>query len=105
MPTETTLPDAVPAAAAPPAPDIRIVVLPRGWVVVGHYRDEPDGRASLSLAAVVRRWGTDRGLGEIAALGPRKATVLDRCPLLTIERAAIVLTMRCDPAAWQGALA
>ena len=57
--------------------DIRILVLHRGWVVVGYY-SATDSEVTLRQAAVVRRWGTTKGLGEIAAGGPTAATILGR---------------------------
>jgi hypothetical protein len=43
--------------------DIRIVVLPRGWVVVGDYA-EAAGKVTLTRSMVIRRWGTTDGLGQ-----------------------------------------
>ena len=54
----------------------KIVVLQRGWVVVGKY--SKDGEYGvLENAAVIRRWGTSKGLPEIVD-GPLKDTVLDK---------------------------
>ena len=62
----------------PVAGDVRIVILQRGWVMVG--RLERDGsRCILHNASVVRVWGTTKGLPEIANDGPTAKTVLDSC--------------------------
>lgn len=58
--------------------DLRIVVLQRGWVMVGRLERDGD-ECILHDAAVIRRWGTTRGLGEIAADGPTDSTQLDPC--------------------------
>ena len=47
---------------------VRIIVLQRGWVAVGRFYQ--DGSACrLECAQIIRRWGTTRGLGELAAQG------------------------------------
>ena len=57
----------------------KIVILHRGWVVVGDVSQEGD-QVVVDNASVVRRWGTSKGLGELATNGPLKNTVLDPCP-------------------------
>ncbi|MFB3910421.1 MAG: hypothetical protein ACE15D_18685 [Candidatus Eisenbacteria bacterium] len=61
-------------------PDIRIVILQRGWVTVGEY-ETLDGAVGadqrrLVNAKVIRRWGTTKGLGELVD-GPLPNTILD----------------------------
>ena len=56
--------------------DVRIVILQRGWVMVGYYSRE-GSRCKLSKASVIRNWGTTKGLGEISADGPTAATKLE----------------------------
>lgn len=62
--------------------DIRIVVLQRGWVLVGRYSEQGD-RGYLDGGHVIRRWGTDKGLGQLVAgpvtNGKCAPTVLDKC--------------------------
>jgi len=79
--------------------DVRILVLPRGWVLVGDYRRDGD-EVVLTRCAVVRIWGTTRGLGEIAAGGPTPQTFLDPCPEVRAPLAAVVMTIACDAAKW-----
>src|SRR5665213_3172947 len=56
--------------------DIKIVVLQRGWVMVGRF--ERDGsECKLHGASVIRNWGTTKGLGEIASSGPTSSTKID----------------------------
>ena len=54
---------------------IKIVVLERGWVVVGHYQE--DGDWITINGAVIRVWGTSKGLPELIN-GPKKETILDK---------------------------
>lgn len=82
--------------------DIRIVVLPRGWVVVGEYA-EAAGEVRMTRCSVIRRWGTTRGLGELVA-GPTKATALDAVGELRCGRDGVVFSLPCDAAGWAGKL-
>lgn len=76
-----------------------IAVLQRGWVVVGRYQQMGlIGR--LSDAAVVRRWGTAEGLGELARKGPLEDTILDSCPPVTFCAQEAVMIMECGDA-WE----
>jgi hypothetical protein len=78
---------------------VRLVVLQRGWVVVGHaWRVGP--RVLVTRCAVVRRWGTTKGLGEIAVGGPTNATVLDECPDVEALESEVVFTMLCYAGKW-----
>jgi hypothetical protein len=78
--------------------EVRIVVLQRGWVMVGRY-SEDGTRCHLSGAKSIRRWGTTRGLGEIAP-GPTKQTTLDEAGEVDFHALSVVLTIRCDAAGW-----
>lgn len=71
----------------------QIVILQRGWVVVGDYSiNKEKNECTLTDAAVIRVWGTEKGLGQLAESGPLEKTKLDPCgtvrfhPLTTIAR-------------------
>ena len=75
---------------------VRIVILQRGWVVVGHYFDDGE-RFRVENAAVVRVWGTTKGLGELAENGPISGkTTLDDCGVVRGHVGAIVATNKAD---------
>ena len=83
--------------------EIRIIVLQRGWVMVGTY--ERDGfYGQLTNAAVIRRWGTTgdgRGLGWLAENGPTDETHLE--PFKTpveFHELTTVAQFVCDPEKW-----
>ena len=57
----------------------QIVILQRGWVAIGDYSVK-NGECLLTDAAIIRTWGTTKGLGEIAENGPTSTTKIDRCP-------------------------
>ena len=66
----------------------RIIVADRGWVFVGDCEDNDDGSVTIRKAKTIRRWGTTKGLGQLAN-GPTSQTVVDeggtvRCtPIVT----------------------
>ncbi len=78
-------------------PDIRILVLQRGWVVVGNYSESGD-ECVLTDASVIRRWGTSKGLGELVN-GPLESTVLDPCGAVRAHKLAVVMQIECP--AWK----
>ena len=101
--TETTTAPAVETAEAPELLPVRILVLQRGWAVVGrHHRDGVEH--VLTDASVIRRWGTSRGIGEIALAGPTRDTVPDKAGTVRAHELATVLILDCDSAAWNGRL-
>src|SRR5580658_9635339 len=56
---------------------IRIVVLQRGWVAVGRFSQDGD-ECVLQPAAIVRIWGTMKGLTELVNGPVKDKTVLDK---------------------------
>ena len=70
-----------------------IAVVTGGWVFVGTPTDSTPNGYALKDAAVIRRWGTTRGLGELALKGVQKETVLDPVGLVEIERASLICTI------------
>ncbi len=81
---------------------VRIVVLQRGWVVVGYWFENGDD-VQISNARVVRKWGTTKGLGELVH-GPTPSTVLDPAGSVSAHRLGVVLTIAADHGAWKDVL-
>ena len=81
-------------------PDIRIVILQRGWVAVGKFHKGEDGARFLTNASIVRVWGTTKGLGEICS-GPTPTTKLDPCGDMAFHELTIISTMKADPKGWK----
>ena len=79
--------------AKPSTLDKRIVILTYGWVMIGEY-DLSDTTVRLTNASVIRKWGTERGIGQIAISGPTKDTILDPCGTVEIPVASVVATMK-----------
>ena len=84
--------------------DIKIVVLQRGWIVVGRF-ERKDTQCKLYNASVIRSWGTTWGLGEIAENGPTLNTKLDKCKgVVEFDYMTVVLTLDCKESKWQSKL-
>lgn len=77
-----------------------VLVLQRGWVAVGDLGEDTAEKVTLTSASIIRRWGTTKGLGELALEGPKKNTVLDPCGVVEAHPAAVVLRIPCKAAAW-----
>ena len=71
----------------------RIVVLTYGWVMIGDYARNGD-MVTITDASVIRKWGTERGLGQIALAGPTKDTILDPCGFVEIPLSSVVTTIK-----------
>lgn len=82
-----------------PVYPMRIVILQRGWVVVGRYTPD-ETECVLTDAKVIRRWGSKAGLGFIAANGPTAETILDPAGTVRFHPLAVVATLDCDQAKW-----
>ncbi len=78
----------------------QIVILQRGWVVIGDFSLSKDGECQLFDAAIIRVWGTTKGLGEIAEAGPTSSTKLDRSPDLRFHPMTVIARMDVNEANW-----
>lgn len=78
----------------------KIVVLQRGWVVVGKMERE-GSQCKLHKASVIRNWGTTKGLGELALSGPNSGTKLDPCNgAVEFDYLTVILTISVDESKW-----
>jgi hypothetical protein len=71
---------------------LRIVIGQRGWVWIGRLSYDPPAGYVLTEARCIRRWGTTRGLGQIALEGPTPDTILDDVGTVRIHPLAVVAT-------------
>ena len=80
-----------------------IVVQDRGFILVGYLAQHEDALfLTLRRAAVVRRWGTSRGLGQLASEGPQPNTILDPLPgEVIIGKCHIFQIIPCTAPAWR----
>lgn len=81
-----------------PAAYKAIVVVEAGWVLIGEYIAAKGGKpAHMTDAAVIRRWGTTAGLGQIALTGPTAETILDPCGMVVFDnQQAILFVIKCS---------
>ena len=78
----------------------QIVILNRGWVVIGNYYEKGDD-CTLTDASVIRKWGTTQGIGELAEKGKLPDTVLDSCPNVHFHKATMVARMDVNESNWK----
>lgn len=73
-----------------------IWVLNNHWCILGVNSAEDDATVTVTDAAVIRRWGTTDGIGQLASEGIRKETILDKQPETTIYKNEITFSLKCD---------
>jgi hypothetical protein len=78
-----------------------IAILDRGWVFIGRATETP-AAVQLENADCVRRWGTTRGIGELALDGPRSETKLDPAGTVTVPRTAVIALIDANESSWPG---
>lgn len=79
---------------------MKICVLDRSWIMVGILEKDGDEYILLN-GSVIRRWGTTKGLGEIAENGPTKDTILDKVPLVKFHKNQLIFTINCNESKWK----
>jgi hypothetical protein len=82
-----------------PTPTLQIAVLDRGFVYVG-LCVLADGMLTITDAQNIRRWGTTRGLGELALTGPTDKTKIDPAGTVRAPAAAVMHLLDCAPDGW-----
>lgn len=77
----------------------QIVIAQRGWVFVGDVARSGDD-VTITQAQCIRRWGTTKGLGELAKNGPQPNTVLDDMGTVRLHALAVVASLDCEAEKW-----
>lgn len=67
----------------------QIIIAQRGWVFVGKVVENKD-QITIEDAKNIRRWGTVKGLGQLAKEGPTEKTVLDEYGTVRLHPLSIV---------------
>lgn len=80
----------------------RIVVVESGWVLCGDIvkTGDPvmdDHHMTLHSANVITRWGTTKGLGELALGGPTTDSLVHPCGIAEIPHSKILFTLDVQP--------
>ena len=80
-------------------PNFKIVVIQGGWVLAGCYSSE-NGLVTLSNSSVIQRWGTDKGIGQLAITGPTKDSIIHPCGTACVPAVSVlfVLDVKADVA-------
>lgn len=76
----------------------RIVILQRGWVMVGRFTQTGE-MCTLDDAKVIRRWGTTKGIGELTS-GPKANTVADPAGHVEFHVLAMIASIACEDGSW-----
>ena len=77
----------------------QIIIAQRGWVFVGDVTRTGDD-VVISDAQCIRKWGTTKGLGQLATDGPQRNTVLDPMGTVRLHALAVVASIDCTGEAW-----
>lgn len=80
-----------------PCPTRAIYVIDSGWVMIAESCE--DDAASLYVrlkdASVIREWGTEYGLGQIALRGPTPKTIFDAVGNPVVHRSKLQFIVPC----------
>lgn len=79
--------------------DVKIVILQRGWVYVGNFKQLENMMCELNGASCIRSWGTTKGLAELKD-GPLSSTKLDYAGKVTFHLLTSIAMIDCDGDAW-----
>ena len=79
----------------------QIVILQRGWVVVGDYSiNKEKDECTLTNASVIREWGTSNGLGQLAENGPLTGTILETQADMHFHPLTVIARLDVNEANW-----
>ncbi len=77
-----------------------IVIADRGFVYVGDVEVAGDW-CVVCGAHNIRKWGTTKGLGELALNGPLTDTVMDRVGVVRIPMRAVISIIDTEAGKWK----
>ena len=80
--------------------DVKIVILQRGWVYVGRFKQLENMMCELNQASCIRNWGTTKGLPELKD-GPTSSTKLDYAGKVTFHLLTTIGMIDCDGDSWK----
>lgn len=76
-----------------------IVVADRGFVYIGDVVHDGEW-CVVANAKNIRRWGTERGLGQLALEGQNSQTVLDEVGTVRVPRHAVISLIDTEAGKW-----
>lgn len=77
-----------------------IIVLDKGFVYVGNL-SAANGWLCIHNARNIRKWGTQRGLGQLALEGPQPDTVLDDTGIVRAPLHTLMQIIETEEAKWR----
>jgi len=77
-----------------------IVIADRGFVYVGDVEIKQGDECKITNAKNIRRWGTDKGLGQLALEGPQEGTTLDDVGVIRIPWHAYISLIETEKNKW-----
>jgi hypothetical protein len=80
---------------------LTIAILDRGWVFIGRI-SEDSTTVTLSNADCIRRWGTKKGIGELALTGATPSTILEPAGTVRVPKTAVIALIDVSESAWPG---
>jgi hypothetical protein len=83
--------------------DLKIAILQRGFVFIGRF-ERNGSDCKLHNAYCIRRWGTNKGLGQLALEGKQPETKLDKAGLVEFDNLTIVALINCKEDLWKNEL-
>lgn len=75
--------------------DKKIVVVASGWVFIGNVNEEEDS-VVIKSAENIRKWGTARGLGEVALKGMPSGAEVDQYGTVRVPKGQVLFTIDCE---------
>ena len=73
-----------------------IAIATNGFVYIGEVEVDNVSHLRLTDAYNIRKFGTTRGLGQIALEGPTRETVLDPCGIVELNQVAVIGKILCQ---------
>ena len=80
--------------------DVKIVILQRGWVYIGRFKQNENMMCELNQASCIRVWGTTKGLAELKD-GPTGTTKLDPSGKVTFHLLTTIAMIDCSEESWK----
>lgn len=78
----------------------QIVVVDNGFVFVGDCHPQNPRLLLIDGASQIRKWGTERGLGQLVK-GPTPNTILDPVGALLVPFARVVFSIPASESHWR----
>lgn len=90
-----------PTQAEPRAYELAIVVADRGFVYIGYVETRGD-MCVVRECRNIRRWGTERGLAQLANEGPTEESRIDPAmKFVHIPMRAVISIINVEKSAWK----